>query len=85
MHVLNEWFEYYDSDGNGCIELNHTEEVSFHDHLHQFTSCKHFLDHVSEVFDTDSNGSITLTEWLEFFIRHTPGMADNTRVDHKAH
>ena len=73
MDVLNQWFQYYDSDGNGCIELNHTEEVSFHDHLHQFTSCNHFLDHVSEVFDADSSGSITLSEWLDFYVRHTPG------------
>jgi Ca2+-binding EF-hand superfamily protein len=73
MSVLREWFRHYDSDGNGGIEVNHTEETSFHDHIHQFTSCKHFLDHISIVFDVDSSGTITEAEWLDFFIRHTSG------------
>lgn len=65
--VLNEWFQHYDSDGNGCIELNHTEEITFHDHIHIFTSCAQFLDHISEVIDVDDSGSITHTEWMTFF------------------
>jgi hypothetical protein len=70
-HRLYKWFQHFDKDGNGCIELNHTEEVSFHNHVHQFTSCRHFLDHISDEFDTDNSGSITLDEWLNFFVRYT--------------
>ncbi|CAI8011139.1 hypothetical protein GBAR_LOCUS7246, partial [Geodia barretti] len=72
-HRLYKWFQHFDKDGNGCIELNHTEEISFHNHVHQFTSCRHFLDHISDEFDTDNSGSITLDEWLNFFVRYTAG------------
>ena len=53
------------------IEFNHTEETTFHSHIAHFTACKHFLDHVSEVFDGNSSGGITLVEWHSFF--NSPG------------
>ena len=35
--------------------------------LYEFVKCKSFFDHVSELIDDDSNGQISLQEWLSFF------------------
>lgn len=73
--ILIEWFNHYDSNGNGHIQFNHAEETAFHSHLSQFTSCKHFLDHVSEEIDMNNSGAVTREEWLDFFSRYTSGMS----------
>lgn len=69
--VLKEWFHRYDNNGNELIQLNHFEETDLHNHLSLFTSCKHFLDHVSEELDMNNSGDITKEEWLEFFAVYT--------------
>jgi Ca2+-binding EF-hand superfamily protein len=78
--TLVEWFDHYDKNGNGLIDLNHSEETAFHNHISQFTSCKHFLDHLSEEIDTNDNESITLDEWQSFFSRHTTEPAADDQV-----
>ena len=35
--------------------------------LYEFVKCKSFFDHVSELVDDDSNGQISLQEWVNFF------------------
>ena len=65
--ILDEWFHHYDKNGNGLIDLNHSEETIFHGHIAHFTSCEHFLDHISEEMDTDSSDTVTIEEWRSFF------------------
>ena len=60
-------FKDYDSNGDSIIKLDNTEEVSFHADLYQFTWCKRFLSHISELIDDDRSASITLGEWKRFF------------------
>ena len=60
-------FNDYDSNRDGKIKLDNTEEFNFHADLYQFTWCKLFLSHISELIDEDRSASITLEEWKRFF------------------
>ena len=72
--TLVDRFARYDSNGDGSITLNHQEEKEFHNDIYQFTSCNHFVDHISEVIDIDGSNSITESEWIKFFNDdHTKG------------
>ncbi len=66
-----EWkFIYYDMNGNG--ELSHSEEHIFQMELYQYVKCKLFFNHVTDVIDTNGDGTISEDEWYQFFeMEHT--------------
>lgn len=71
-NILRSKFNSYDSNGDGMIRLENTEENRFHSDLYQFAWCKHFLYHISDIIDANNTDSITYEEWKNFFfIDHT--------------
>lgn len=71
-NVLRWKFEYYDRNGDGV--LHPAEQFVFKLELYEFVGCKTFFDHVTELIDEDSSGTITNEEWNNFFNENGSGV-----------
>lgn len=70
--MILEWkFNHYDRNSDGMLRSN--EKFIFQTELYDFIRCSSFFDHVTELMDEDTSGTITFEEWTRFFSETSSG------------
>ena len=69
--ILGWKFNHYDKNDDDV--LSNVEEFIYHTEVAGLFGCRKFVDHLTELTDTNKNSELTLQEWNDFFELDTSG------------